>query len=221
MSMRLSRVLSLLVVIIVISSIFYIVDSWYSGYTSLFSEKLQSKTLVGVGGRDVYVEAYLPGDPLEVLNSTIYHHYSSAFIFAGTSDMRDYCDRTGKCQFRTMAVAEVSCLVGKVFGAYYYETAREVGYDDRNARIFALEKVSETVKAGEWISFSSKLEIGRGNIGNSDSLLVILIGPLDGAETNRVYVPREGVVILEAIDESILYQEAVLLDAITGIKCSK
>lgn len=222
MAVRFSKKLAgILVILVLLLGLVYAVNSWYSSYTSLFSRNLPSKAVVDVGGERIDVEAYVPTDPLQVINHTVYHRYSSAVVFVGTSSTRDYCDKTGKCQLRTMAAAEVSCLVGKVFGAYYYETAREVGYNDTDARRFAVEKVSEVVRAGEWVSFSDKLEIGRGKIGNGDTLLILLRGPLDGAEKNRIYVPREGVIVLEAMSDDALYKEALLLEEILGIKCSK
>ncbi|EEB74920.1 hypothetical protein [Thermococcus sp. AM4] len=196
-----------------------VLNSWYSSYTSLFRSDFPSKVLIENEG--VSVEAYLPGDPLALVNATLYHHYDRVTIILGSGDTKDYCDRTGRCQFRTLAAVEVSCLAGKLMGSYYYETAREMGYNDSEARRFALEQVSRRVSSGNWLTFSLKLAIGRGKIGNERHLLIILRGPLDGAVGNRIYVPRKGVLVLEALDDKTLYREALLIEGITGISCSK
>ncbi|WP_240922816.1 hypothetical protein [Thermococcus sp. Bubb.Bath] len=180
---------------------------------------MKSVVNVQMGNTTVEVGSSSVGDPLAFINSTLYHKYSRVTIILGTGDTKDYCDRTGKCQFRTLAASSVSCLIGKLLGAYYYETAREMGYNDSFARRFALEHVSREVSS-RWLSTWDKIEIGRGKIGNDKHLLIILRGPLDGAEGNRVYSPRKGVVVIEALDERILYEEAILLQGITGVSCS-
>ena len=197
----------------------FLIDSWYSAYTSLFRSDFPSKAMIQNEG--VRVEGYLPGDPLDLVNATLYHHYERVTVILGSGDTKDYCDRTGKCQFRTLAAVEISCLVGKLMGSYYYETAREMGYNDSAARKFALDQVSRRVNSGNWLTFSLKLAIGRGEIGNEKHLLIILRGPLDGAVENRIYVPRKGVLVLEALDDRTLSREALLVEGITGISCSK
>lgn len=197
----------------------FVVNSWYSSYTSLFSGNFPSSVIIQ--GEDVSVEGYLRTDPIGLVNATLYHPYDRITIVLGSSDTREYCDSTGKCQFRTLAAVETSCVVGKLLGSYYYETAREIGYNDSAARKFALEQVSKRIDASEWLTFQLKLSIGRGEIGNKHHLLIILRGPLDGAVENRIYVPRRGVLVLEALDEETLYREALLIEGITGISCSK
>lgn len=210
--------LAVLLVFVVLSA--WTIGSWYSRYTSLFGGKpIHSVTITDKEGV-ITLESYLTGDPFLDLNMTLYHQYDRVTIVLGTSSTKDYCDRTGKCRFRTMAAVEVSCLVGKILGAEYYETAREMGYSDAEARKFAFEQVSRRVEAGRWASFSTKLEIGRGDVGNVKHLLIFLRGPLDRAEKDRIYVPREGVLVLEARSDEALYREALVLEGVLGISCS-
>jgi hypothetical protein len=217
--MRRSVFLFLSVVLFFIFGASLWVFSGYSSYNSLFNEKMKSVVNVQMGNTTVEISSSCMGDPLALINSTLYHKYSRVTIILGTGDTKDYCDRTGKCQFRTLAASSVSCLIGKLLGAYYYETAREMGYNDSSARRFALEHVSRGVSS-RWLSTWDKIEIGRGKIGNDKHLLVILRGPLDGAERDRVYSPRRGVVVIEALDERTLYEEVLLLQGITGVGCS-
>ncbi|ASJ03557.1 hypothetical protein A3L09_09970 [Thermococcus profundus] len=199
----------------------WVLNSWYSSYYGLFGGKPIRSMEVAIGnGEHVLVESHLTGDPILDINVTLYHHYDRATIIVGTGETRDYCDRSGGCQLRTMAAVEVSCLVGKIFGAEYYEAAREIGYNDTGARRYAFEQVSKRVSSGGWLSFREKIEIGRRSVGNRKHLLVILRGPLDGAERNRIYTPREGVLVLEALSDETLYQEALLLEGMLGVSCS-
>lgn len=211
-------IFAFLLVLIVLFAL--LVNSWYSSYTALFEGRPLSEVTIR-GDPPVRVQSYLTGYPLEDINATLYHAYNRVTVVLGSGDTKDYCDRTGKCQFRTRAAVEVACLIGKVLGASYYETAREMGYSDSEARKFALEQVSSRVSSGNWLSFSLKLEIGRGKIGNEKHLLIILRGPLDGATENRIYAPRRGVLVLEALDDRTLYHEALILEAVTGVSCSK
>lgn len=218
MGRRAWGILAFLLILSILFALF--VNSWYSSYTALFGGHPLSEVIIR-GDSPVRVQSYLTGDPLEDINVTIYHAYDHVTVVLGSGDTRDYCDRTGRCQFRTRAAVEVACLIGKVLGASYYETARGMGYGDSEAREFALEQVSSRVSSGNWLSLSLKLEIGRGKIGNEKHLLIILRGPLDGATGNRVYTPRKGVLVLEALDDRTLYQEALILEAVTGVSCSK
>jgi len=213
------RYLVIAFVVVALFLVGFILNSWYSAYTSLFHQTPPSKIMVQ--GEDVSIEGYLQTDPLWLVNATLYHHYDRVTIVLGSGDTREYCDRTGKCQFRMLAAAEISCVVGKLMGSYYYETARSMGYNDSIARAFALEQVSSRVDASKWLTFQLKLSIGRGRIGNENHLLIILRGPLDGAVGNRIYVPRKGVLVLEALSEETLYREALLIEGIMGISCSK
>ncbi len=95
-----------------------------------------------------------------------------------------------------------------------------MGYNDSAARAFALEQVSNRVDASKWLTFQLKLSLGRGKVGNENHLVILLRGPLDGAVENRIYVPRKGVLVLEALDEEKLYREALLVERIIGISCS-
>jgi hypothetical protein len=217
--MRRSAFIFLSVVLFLILVTSFWVFSGYSSYNALFNEKMKFTVNVRMGNTTVEVCSSSVGDPLAAINSTLYQKYSRVTIILGTGDTKDYCDRTGKCQFRTLAASSVSCLIGKLRGAYYYETAREMGYNDSSARRFALEHVSSEVSP-RWLSTWDKIEIGRGRIGNDKHLLIILRGPLDGAEENRVYSPRRGVLVIEALDERTLYEEALLLQGITGVGCS-
>jgi len=217
--MRRSAILFISAVLLTVLGASLWVFSGYASYNSLFNEKMKSTVNVRMGNITVEVGSSSTGYPLAAINSTLYRKYSRVTIILGTGDTKDYCDRTGKCQFRTLAASSVSCLLGKLLGAYYYETAREMGYNDSSARRFALEHVSRELSS-RWLSTWDKIEIGRGKLGNSEHLLVILRGPLDGAEENRVYSPRDGVLVLEALDERTLYEEALLLQGIAGVGCS-
>jgi len=209
------KLLALLLVLLLIPP--YVLYSWYSSYANLFTKKPVSEVLVKGSSGTVVVEGY-KDDPLRELNLTVYHVYDRVIIVPGSDAVKSYCDRTGKCQYLLMAVSEVSCIVGKILGAHYYETSREAGYNSSRAKMIAFERVSKSVST-LWLSMGFKLSLGRGSAGNGRVLVVIFRGPLDGAEKNRIYSPRRGVLVFEGRTYRDLYSEALIFGALTGIKC--
>jgi len=170
---------------------------------------------------NVTLESYLTGSPEVDLNLTLRSFYDRFTIVIGSPSVQE-CKTNptaypGDCQMRTVVATEVSALVSSLFSINYYLKAKAMGYDNVSAKQYAYEQTQLRHDIA-YLSFWTKLDIGRGAIGNDRNLAVLLIGPAEGAKCNCVYIPRKGLLVIEGTTDATLRAEAVLIEHLIGFK---
>ncbi|AIF69120.1 hypothetical protein PAP_03500 [Palaeococcus pacificus DY20341] len=191
----------------------------YSNYSSQISpiKKPLSSTQVVVpyGGNDytITLESYITGNPMVDLNITLRSiTYERATLLLGDPSFKN-CQGEA-CVWRTRTGLELAATIGALMGRkYYYEAIVKEGKDNQTAKKIAAKEAQARVDTS-YIAFLPKAMIGLGRIGNEKHLLVVLIGPKEGGQVNRIYVPKAGIVVLEATDEQTLFVEVLLLKSI-------
>jgi len=215
--------LSIIVVLACVGVVFYGYFTWEKAITP--SGEPLDRVLVKVpyGGREhkVLLESYNTGDPLLDLNLTLRSNvYDDLTIIVGDPIFRN-CDpqRYGQaCVLRTKTASEISVTLSPIFTAARYWYYLHSGYSESDALAKAQadkDKVHTTT-----LAFAQKVKLGLGLIGNKNHLVVILKGPVEGAKTNRIYTPKEGVLVLEATNEQTLFVEVVALKTIIASKAT-
>jgi hypothetical protein len=175
----------------------------------------------GTKGYAINVTGYITGIPEVDVNMTMNAPYQRFTIVLGNPSVKVCSSNpeefTGSCSDRTAAVAEMSAFTATLFKRYYYVEALKNGMDEASARQYAYE---ETMKRHDtrYLSFMTKTSLGLGRIGNKDHLAVVLLGPAEGAEVNRVIVPRPGLIVLEGKSDGALRAEVVLIEKIMQFK---
>ncbi|MDI3474380.1 MAG: hypothetical protein PWQ79_1002 [Thermococcaceae archaeon] len=163
----------------------------------------------------VRVESYITGSPVIDLNTTIRAIYDSFTIVLGDPAVRECSTNPdlypGSCTLRTAAVVEVTSFVSNVFSTVYYLKGISLGYDNATAREYSYNQTMLRHRKA-YLDFWTKFKIGSGRIGNSKNLVVILIGPAEGGTRNAIYVPRKGLVVIEATSDEALRAEVVLIE---------
>jgi len=148
----------------------------------------------------VTLKSYLTGSPEVDLNLTLRSFYDRFTIVIGSPSVQECktnpSEYLGNCQMRTAVAAEVSALVSSLFSINYYLKAKGMGYDNVSAKRYAYEQTQLRHHIA-YLSFWTKLDIGRGALGNGKSLAVLLIGPAEGAKCNCIYAPRKGLLVIE------------------------
>jgi len=169
----------------------------------------------------VKVESYLTGSPVVDLNTTIRSLYDSFTIILGDPSVKNCKDNPGaylgSCTQRTLAVMEITSFITNVFSTMYYLKGIALGYNNTTAREYAF---NETMKRNrkDYLTFWTKVAIGRGSLGNSRNLAVLLIGPAEGGDQNRVFTPRKGLLVIEATSDETLRAEVVLVEQLVGFE---
>jgi len=172
--------------------------------------------IVGVPFRgktyQVILESYITGDPTLDINITLRKPYKRATIIVGDISFKE-CKGSEACVWRIRTVAELGATVGAVFGVkYYVEDVIKSGTNE-TAAYKAAEETSKRIES-RYLAFVPKVTIGLGLVGNKDHLLIILKGPREGAQKDRIYCPKEGVLVIEATSEDTLFVEVLLVKTI-------
>jgi len=169
-------------------------------------------------GSKVYkinVESYITGSPVVDINTTLRSLYDSYTIILGDPSVKNCKDKPelymGSCTQRTVAVMEVTAFVSNIFSTMYYLKAIALGYNNTTAREYAFQETMKRNRKG-YLDFWTKFELGRGSLGNSKNLAILLIGPAEGGTENRVFVPRKGLLVFEATSDETLRAEVVLVE---------
>ena len=170
---------------------------------------------------NVTLKSYLTGSPEVDLNLTLRSFYDRFTIVIGSPSVQE-CKTNpsaypGDCRMRTAVATEVSALVSSLFSINYYLKAKAMGYDNVSAKQYAYEQTQLRHDIA-YLSFWTRLDIGRGALGNEKSLAVLLIGPAEGAKCNCVYAPRKGLLVIEGTKDETLRAEAVLIEHLIGFK---
>jgi len=211
------RLLALVIVILIVAPMvlaFY----GYTNYTKAIEPQkkpLAVKT-VAVPFNDktysILLESYLTGDPLVDINITVRSPYERATIILGDPSFKD-CKGSEACVWRVRTVSELGTTIGAVFGVkYYIEDVIKSGGNE-TAAYKAAKETAERID-NRYLAFMPKVGIGLGLIGNKKHLLVVLKGPREGAEKNRIYCPKPGIIVLEGTTEDTLFVEVLLLKTI-------
>ncbi|WP_297481246.1 hypothetical protein [Thermococcus sp.] len=170
---------------------------------------------------NITLKSYITGSPEVDLNITLRSLYDRFVIVIGNPSVQECKSNPqlypGSCQFRTVAVTEVSALVSSIFSMNYYLLAKSKGYDNTSAKEYAYEQTQLRHDIA-YLSFWTKFDIGRGALGNNKVLTVLLIGPAEGAKCNCVYAPRKGLLVIEGKTDETLRAEVVLIENIIGFK---
>jgi len=159
----------------------------------------------------ISLQSYLTGDPAVDLNITLRSIYERATIIIGDPSFKD-C-KGEACVWRTRTASELGATIGALMGRKYYYEALMKGEDNSTAAAIASKEARARVDV-KYLAFFPKAMIGIGRIGNKKHLLVMLVGPKEGATVNRIYAPKPGVLILEATDEETLFAEVLLVKTI-------
>jgi len=170
---------------------------------------------------NVTLKSYITGSPEVDLNITLRSFYDRFTIVIGSPSVQE-CKTNptaylGNCDMRTVAVSEISALVANLFSINYYLKAKSMGYDNVSAKQYAYEQ-TQLRHDITYLSFWTKLSIGRGSLGNQKNLAVLLIGPAEGAKCNCVYAPRKGLLVIEGKTDATLRAEIVLIENVIGFK---
>jgi len=173
---------------------------------------------------NITVDSYLTGSPVVDLNTTLRSIYDTFTIVLGAPSVKecktDPSAYMGSCVYRDAAVFEVTTFISNIFSTIYYLKALAVGYNNTTAREYAYNQTMMRYRKA-YLDFWTKFEIGRGSLGNSKNLVVLLIGPAEGATSNRVLVPRKGTLVFEATSDETLRAEAVLVEQIINFQWPK
>ena len=188
-------------------------------YNSLF----KSGTKPPKGSRifNVTINSYITGSPGVDLNLTLRSVYKYFTIVLGDPSVINCKDNprlyVGDCRYRTLTVSEISGVVANIFAANYYIQGLQMGYDNATAKQYAFNQTYLRYRKS-YLNFWTKIDIGRGKIGNENHLAVLLIGPAEGAKGNRIFAPRKGVLVIEATTDETLRAEVVLIEDLIGFK---
>jgi len=211
------RLLALVIVILIVAPMalaFY----GYTNYTKAIEPQKKPLAVkpvaVPFNGRNypILLESYLTGDPLVDINMTLRSPYDRATIILGDPSFKD-CKGSEACVWRVRTVSELGATIGAVFGVKYYVEDVIKSGGNETAAYKAAKETAERID-NRYLAFIPKVEIGLGLIGNKKHLLVVLKGPREGAEKNRIYCPKPGVVVLEGTTEDTLFVEVLLLKTI-------
>lgn len=210
----------LLLVILVLAPLGVLTYGYLHFSSNVYPDKEPlKKVLVKVPYRGVdykiLLESYNTGDPLLDLNLTLRGNvYESMTLIVGDPMFRN-CDAKALgdvCVWRTRTVTEIAAVLSPVFTAnrYWYYIGK--GYDENESMARAQADVEKIHTAS--LGFIQKVKIGLGVVGSKKHLLVMLRGPAEGGKIDRIYSPKEGVVVLEATSEQTLFAEVLLLKTI-------
>lgn len=159
----------------------------------------------------ILLGSFITGDPAVDLNVTLRSIYDEATLIVGDPSFKGCSGEA--CVWRTRTSAELGATIGALMGRKYYYQAIVEGKDNTTAERVAMEEARARVHT-EYLAFMNRAMLGLGRIGNSKHLVVLLIGPREGARSNRIYTPREGVLVLEATDEKTLFVEVLVVKSI-------
>jgi hypothetical protein len=211
-----------------LSSVDYVVvktpdGKFYSATLQQFNDYLGSGGKVPQGAKlyKVRLDSYLTGSPVVDINTTVRSLYDSFTIVLGDPSVKNCKDKPGlflgSCTQRTAAVMELSAFISNVFTTAYYVKGLAMGYNNTTARAYAYNQTLLRNRK-DYLSFWTKVEIGRGSLGNSKNLAVLLIGPAEGAQENRIFVPRKGLLVIEGLSDETLRAEVVLVEQVIGFQ---
>jgi len=163
----------------------------------------------------IALESYNTGNPLLDLNLTLRGTVHESMTLIVGDPMFRNCDPSALgdvCIWRTRTVTEIAAVLSPVFTAnrYWYYIGK--GYDENESMVKAQADVEKIHTAS--LGFIQKVKIGLGVVGNKKHLLVLLKGPAEGGKIDRIYSPKEGVIVLEATSEQTLFAEVLLLKTI-------
>ncbi|USS40596.1 hypothetical protein NF865_09925 [Thermococcus aggregans] len=163
----------------------------------------------------IALESYNTGDPFLDLNLTLRGTvYESMTLIVGDPMFRE-CDAKALgdvCIWRTRTVTEIAAVLSPVFTANRYWYYKEKGYDENESMARAQADVERIHTTS--LGFIQKVKIGLGLMGDKKHLLVLLKGPAEGGKVDRIYSPKEGIMVLEATSERTLFAEVLLLKTI-------
>ncbi|CAD5243933.1 hypothetical protein [Thermococcus camini] len=170
---------------------------------------------------NITVDSYITGSPGVDLNLTLRSVYKQFTIVMGDPSVINCKDNpqlyVGDCRYRTLAVSEISGVVASIFAANYYVKGINMGYDNVTAKQYAFNQTQLGYRK-TYLNFWTKVDLGRGKIGNEGHLAVLLIGPAEGAKENRIFTPRRGVLVIEGTTDETLRAEVVLIENIISFK---
>ena len=217
------RVLAIILTIVLVGASLGVVFYGYFNYDKVITPQGEplDRVLVKVpyGGMEykVLLESYVTGDPFLDLNVTLRSNvYDDLTIIVGDPLFRE-CDveQYGQmCLLRTKTASEVSVTVSPIFTATRYWYYIHSGYSESEA--LAKAQSDEDRIHTITLAFLPKAKLGLGLMGNEKHLVVVLKGPVEGAKTNRIYTPKEGIIVFEATDEETLFAEVLLVKAIVN-----
>ncbi|NJE07456.1 hypothetical protein E3E31_02720 [Thermococcus sp. M39] len=212
------RLLALVLVLVLVAAPLAVAFYGYSSYTKAVEPQKKPLAVkpvaVPFNGRTypILLESYLTGDPLVDINMTLRSPYERATIILGDPSFKN-CEGSEACVWRVRTVSELGTTIGAVFGVKYYIEELKKTKSNQSAKYKAFEETTERIDK-RYLAFMPKVEIGLGLIGNKKHLLVVLKGPREGAEKNRIYCPKPGVIVLEGTTEDTLFVEVLLIKTI-------
>jgi len=179
------------------------------------------KPPAGSRGYLINVTGTLTGIPPVDVNLTMLAPYKRFTIVIGSPSVKvcssNPAEFIGSCSERTAAVTEISALTSTLFKRYYYWQAIKQGMNNASAKQYAYEQTMRRYDI-RYLSFLTKVDIGLGRLGNKNHLVVVLLGPAEGATKNVILIPRRGTIILEGRSDSTLRAEVALIEHILNFK---
>ncbi len=167
------------------------------------------------GGRlyRIDFESYLTGDPFVDLNMTLRSSYDKITIIVGNPSFKG-CSGMD-CALRKRTAMELGLMIGAIYGVRPYIENIQKGANNTSALYKAAYETMKNVKS-DYLGVMQKIELGLGRIGNKKHLVIILLGPEEGATKNKVFCPRQGVLVIEGASEEALFVEVLTIKKLIG-----
>ncbi len=210
---------ALLVIILLVVASLSVVVYAYSNFSNVVNPGKKPLTVKPVGAPyegklyRIDFESYLTGDPFIDLNMTLRTTYDKITIIVGNPDFKG-CSGM-ECALRKRTAMELGLMIGALYGVKPYIENIQKGANNTSALYRAAYEAMKNVKS-DYLGMMQKINIGLGRIGNRKHLVIILIGPAEGATENRVFCPRQGVLVIEGTSEEALFVEVLTIKRLIG-----
>jgi len=210
---------ALLVVIILVVASLSVVGCGYNNFSKVINPEKKPLAVKSVGAPyegklyKIDFESYLTGDPFIDLNMTLRSSYDKITIIVGDPSFKG-CSGM-ECALRKRTAMELGLMIGAIYGVKPYIENIQKGANNTSALYKAAYEAMKNVKS-DYLGMMQRIDIGLGRIGNKKHLVIILLGPAEGATINRVFCPRQGVLVIEGKSEDALFVEVLTIKRLIG-----
>ncbi|ASJ06859.1 hypothetical protein [Thermococcus pacificus] len=157
----------------------------------------------------------ITGDLGTDMNLTFRSRYERFTIIMGSTEVKtcstDPSMFPGNCAERAAAVTEITAMASNIFKDHFYYEGLSQGMSESEAKAYAFKETTKRYGKA-YLAFFTKAQIGLGTIGNEKHLAVILLGPAEGSESNRIIIPKQGLVVIEGKTDDALRAEIALIE---------
>ncbi len=210
---------AILVIFLLIMASLSVVVYAYNNFSKVINPEKKPLAVKPVGapyGGKLYkidFESYLTGDTFIDLNMTLRSSYDKITIIVGDPSLKG-CSGM-ECALRKRTAMELGLMIGAIYGVKPYVENIQKGANNTSALYKAAYEAMKNVKS-DYLNMRQKIDIGLGRIGNKKHLVIIFLGPKEGATENRVFCPRQGVLVIEGTSEDTLFVEVLTIKRLIG-----